>query len=77
MEGPRVVAKYVCGYLIHFSDGGVPEERVLHRGTLVECQRIGTLMLAVSYSGSRPDPKCELVIVQEQEEPNATDGNSD
>jgi len=39
-------------------------------------QRIGTLMLAVSYSAA-PDPKCEFVIVQQQEEEsNATDGNS-
>jgi hypothetical protein len=76
MERPKVVAKYVCGYLIHFSDGGGPEERVLHRGALEECQRIGTLMLAVSYSGGRPDPKCEFVIVPE-EKSSATDGNSD
>ena len=73
----QTTADYVCGYLIHFSDGGEPEERVLHRGTLEECQRIGTLMLAVSYSGGRPDPRCEFVIVQQQEEEsNATDGNS-
>ena len=72
----RTTAAYACGYLIHFSDGGEPEERVLHRGTLEECQRIGTLMLAVSYSGGRPDPKSEFVIVPE-EESSATDGNSD
>ena len=73
----RTTAAYVCGYLIHFSDGGEPEERVLHRGTLEECQRIAKVMLAISYSGGRPDPKCEFVIVPEQEESNATDGNSD
>jgi len=56
---------YVCGYLIRFSDGGEPEERVLHRGTLEECQRIGKVMLAVSYSGDRPDPKCEFVDIAE------------
>ena len=27
----QTTAAYVCGYLIHFSDGGEPEERVLHR----------------------------------------------
>ena len=40
---------------------------MLHRGTIEECQRIGTLMLAVSYSGGRPDPKCEFVIGQQEE----------
>ena len=54
-------AKYICGYVIYFSDGGEPEGQVLGRGTLEECMRIGNLMLAVSYSGSRPNPKAEFV----------------
>ena len=59
------MTSYFCGYLIHFSDGGEPEERVLHHGTLEDCQRLGLMMPAVNYSGGRPDPRCEFVIVQE------------
>ena len=40
---------------------------MLHRGTLDECRRIGKVMRAVSYSGSRPDPRVEFVIVEQSE----------
>jgi hypothetical protein len=65
---PVAAIKYICGYLIHFSDGGEPEGRVLHRGSRDECERMGQVVLAVSYSGPRPDPRAEFFIVPDKEE---------
>ena len=67
MTPTQAAIQYVCGYLIRFSDGGQPEGRVLHRGTREECERMGKVMLAVSYSGSRPDPPAEFFIVPDKE----------
>lgn len=55
---------FACGYIIHFSDGGPDEERVLARHASREsCERMADLLLAVSYSGNRPNPRCQFVIV--------------
>jgi hypothetical protein len=53
---------YVCGYILHFSDGRESEGQVLHTGTKEECEKVMELMSAVSYSGDRPLSKCEGVI---------------
>lgn len=55
---------HVCGYVLHFCDGQCPEEQVLHRGTLRECEDLGRLISAVCYSGSRPLSHAEFVIVK-------------
>jgi hypothetical protein len=60
---------FVCGHVIHFKDGGDTEECVLGRGTLEECERIGQVVLAVSYSGNRPVDHAEFVIVESDGEP--------
>ena len=39
----RSVSAFICGYVLEFSDGGPPEEQVLHRGTLAECERVDGL----------------------------------
>ena len=56
-------ATHAAGCVIHFKDGGEPEETVLCIGTLEECERCGELFPAVSYSGDRPVDRAEFVIV--------------
>lgn len=46
--------EWVCAYCIDFTDGGPAEGRVLHRGTLEDCQRTSNLMPGIAYSGDRP-----------------------
>lgn len=53
---------WVCGYILEFSDGGEPEEQILHTGTREECLRTADLIPAISYSGSRPSPKASMVV---------------
>jgi hypothetical protein len=54
--------RWAAGYVIHFKDGGEPEEQVLHIGTREECERTAELVSAVSYSGDRPIDCCRFVI---------------
>jgi hypothetical protein len=56
--------QFASGYVIEFSDGGPPEEQVLHVGTKEACERVMGLISAVAYSGSRPNPTARLVIVE-------------
>lgn len=58
---------FACGHIIYFRDGGEPEECILGRGTLEECQKIGEVVLAVSYSGDRPIDHAEFVIREMQD----------
>lgn len=60
--------QYVCGYVLHFSDGGEPEEVILHRGTQEDCGRILGLILAVSYSGTRAVDHAEAILIEESSE---------
>jgi hypothetical protein len=57
---------FVCGCVIHFMDGGEPEEQVLHQGTLEECKHLMDIIPAVSYSGIRPVKECQFVIVEKE-----------
>lgn len=61
-------ATHVAGYIIHFKDGGEPEEAVLGQGTKEEMERLYRMMPAVSYSGERPIDRAEFVIVPWDEE---------
>lgn len=56
------MSTWVCGYVLTFSDGGEPEEQVLHVGTREECERVADLVPAVSYSGSRPCSTARMVV---------------
>jgi hypothetical protein len=54
--------QFACGYRIDFSDGGGPEGRVLHIGSLEECERMARVFPGVAYSGSRPNPRAFVVV---------------
>ena len=55
--------RFKCSIVLHFFDGGPDEETVLvENGTLEECQKIGSLLNAISYSGSRPNPDARFSI---------------
>ncbi len=45
--------QWVAGYVIDFTDGE-SQGRVLHEGTLEDCENMRRLLPAVSYSGARP-----------------------
>jgi len=55
--------RFACGYVLEFSDGGEPEEQVLHVGTKDECARLMDLVPAVAYSGDRPIADARMVVV--------------
>lgn len=63
----ETMGDYVAGYVLHFKDGGPPEEQVLHRGSFESCRDLADLIPAVSYSGPRPIDRCEWVVVPEPE----------
>jgi hypothetical protein len=54
---------YACGYLLTFTDGGEPEEQILHVGTLDECKRLLDAVPAIAYSGDRPGATARMMIV--------------
>lgn len=54
--------RFICGYIIEFTDGGEPEGAVLHEGTLDECERVMEMIPGVSYSGSRPIKSARMAI---------------
>ena len=58
---------FVCGYVIDFNDGGESEEQVLGRGSLEDCEYIGSLVPGVAYSGARPVKEARFVIVEDSE----------
>lgn len=45
---------WVCGCRIEFSDGGPPENHLIHEGTEQECDRVTEMLPAVVYAGGRP-----------------------
>jgi len=68
-DPPRLgVTGWKLFYLIHFSDGGDPEGNLLHEGTEEECERLATMLPAVSYSGPRPVAKCSLHWIEVTED---------
>ena len=54
--------QFICGFVLHFKDGGSPEATVLGGGTQEECENIGRLLPGVAYSGERPLDRAEFVI---------------
>jgi len=68
MAAARAEGRFLCGYVIYFKDAGDPESRVLGSGTFEECERIGEVALAVSYSGpARPVDRAEFCIVHDRD----------
>ena len=63
MSQQAAASRYQCGYVLTFSDGGDPETQLLHEGSFEECERVGQVCLAVSYSGDRPLAAAHFVIV--------------
>lgn len=45
---------FVLFSILYFSDGGECEYMMLHKGTEQECERLASLLPAVSYDGTRP-----------------------
>jgi len=60
---PTGVDVFLVGYIIEFSDGGLREGRILHRGTRKECEELVRVIPAVSYSGDRPVKCCYMAII--------------
>lgn len=56
-------ATHVAAYVIHFKDGGKPEECIVGQGTEEEMENLYRLMPGVSYSGDRPTDRAEFMIV--------------
>ncbi|HZT29192.1 MAG TPA: hypothetical protein VFA33_04875 [Bryobacteraceae bacterium] len=54
--------------MIEFSDDGPPQCQALHQGSLEDCEQVGDLCHAVSYSGSRPNPRARFVISKLEED---------
>jgi hypothetical protein len=54
---------YAFGYVLTFTDGGEPEEQVLHVGTLAECRRCMRRIPAIAYSGDRPGAEAHGMVV--------------
>ena len=48
MSEPTGVDVFLVGYIIEFSDGGLREGRILHRGTRKECEELVRVIPAVS-----------------------------
>lgn len=58
--------KWVVGYALDFEDGE-SEGRVIHRGTLEECERVRNLMPAVSYSGDRKVERAHSFVMRQSD----------
>lgn len=46
--------QYVAVYVIEFTDDGLAEVQVIHRGSMEECERVHQLLPGIAYKGSRP-----------------------
>jgi len=53
---------HVCAYVLEFSDGGPDEARLLHAGTLEECDRTADSIPAASYNGDRPVRQAHVIV---------------
>ena len=60
--------QWVCGYVLTFTDGGEPEEQILHVGSREDCEQVAGLIPAVAYSGPRPLGDCRMVVMPMPEE---------
>ena len=60
---PPGTERFAAGYIIEFSDGGDPEECVLHVGTREACERVMSVIPAVAYSGPRPNPRARGMVI--------------
>lgn len=67
-------ATHAGGYVIHFLDGGPPEERLIVTGTKEECEAFYNIMPGISYSGERPVDRAEFVVVEWPEDCHPTQG---
>ncbi|MGL1645769.1 hypothetical protein ACSTHO_23620, partial [Vibrio parahaemolyticus] len=59
--------QWICAVKLEFSDGGVPEGQLIHRGTKEECERVYDMLPAISYRGSRPVSEARLLLMVDRE----------